>query len=324
MRTRTDLRSRSALTVQSKRVGLNQAGARGVYSVGRTCIVVRRKMDDPVREIHFDNRMESYEGYVPDGWSAETFGPVKPGSTLDHFLVDLLLAWRTTAYTASMPGTAIKVAQATTLGYAKFVSPDGSIVTFAENILAKVSRKVPELVEDRQLRAQLMTELVTVADEFRANRAKVEPEMPLDPIWNDFLTQDAFAMSVWSSQRVAYVAFYNAYEAFLVNCAKVVLGVPQLRATDKAFLEALRTAFGENLSGPCWTHHEIHIGREVRHSLSHANGRETEKLKKHKHGIKLLGGVLQVVPHDNHNLLRRLRAGVEALVAVAAAHPKFA
>jgi hypothetical protein len=281
-------------------------------------------MVDPVRNIYIDNRIESYEGYVPDDWAAKAFAPVKPGSAFDHLLVDLLLAWRTTAYTASMPATAIKVAQASTLGYAKFVSPDSSIVAFADAVLAKVTRKVPELVEDRGLRVSLVSEIATVSDEFRAQRAAVIPEAPIEPIWQDFLKQEAFAQSVWSSQRVCYVAFYNAYEAFLVDCAKLALGATQLRASDKAFLEALRTTFGRDLSGSCWMHREIHIGREVRHALSHAGGRETEKLKKQKHGIKLMEGVLRIVPHDNHNLLRRLRAGVDALITAAVAHPRFA
>ncbi len=281
-------------------------------------------MGDHVCDIYIDKRIGLYTDYVPDDWAPKAFGPVKSGSALDHLLMDLLLAWRTTAYTASMPATAIKVVQASTLGYAKFVSPDSSIVAFADAVLAKVSRKVPELVEDRGLRARLMSEIVTVGDEFRAQRAAATPEMPIEPIWEDFLTQDAFALSVWSSQRVSYVAFYNAYEAFLVDCAKQALGNSQLRSSQKAFLEALRAAFASDLSGPCWNHREIHIGREVRHSLSHAGGRETEKLKKQRHGIKLMDGVLQIVPQDNHNLLRRLRAAVEALIAVTATHPSFA
>src|SRR5260370_35108399 len=150
-------------------------------------------MSDPVRIIYIDNRMESYEGYVPDDWSRKVFQPVKHGSTLDHLLVDLVLGWRTTAYTASMPATAIKAVQSATLGYAKFVSPDSSIVAFADAVLAKVSRRVPELVEDRALRERLAAEIVTVADEFRVQRAAVTQAMPIDPLWNDFRAQDAFA-----------------------------------------------------------------------------------------------------------------------------------
>jgi hypothetical protein len=40
--------------------------------------------------------------------------------------------------------------------------------------------------------------------------------------------------------------------------------------------------------------------------------------------VKVLNGKLQIVPHDNHNLLRRMRAFVEALVDTVAADPRFA
>src|SRR5579862_7149150 len=192
-------------------------------------------MSDPIRSIYVDPRIELYDNYVPDEWAKKAFEPVNPGSALDQMLVDLVMSWRTTAYTASMPATAVKIAQSTTLGYAKFVSPDGSIVAFAEGVLARASRKVPELVDDRRLREELMKELVTAADDLRAQRAAVTPEMPTEPIWADFMKQDAFAMSVWSSQRVSFVAFYNAYEAFLVDCVKLTLGISELRATDKEF-----------------------------------------------------------------------------------------
>ena len=280
-------------------------------------------MSDPLREVWIDNRMEVHDGYLPDKWTGEVYDTSRGTGALYPIVVDLILAWRTAAYTAMMPATAIKAMQAATLGYAKYVTPDASVISYSEAVLAKVSRKVPELVENRDLRARLMGELVTVADEFRAQRAAVTPEMPIEPLWQEFLEQDAFRLSVWASQRLAYVAFYNAFEAFLVDCAKRILGVTQLRATDKAFLEALRNAFGTDLTGTCWNHHEIQIGREARHSLSHAGGRETEKLKKHKHGIKVIEGVLQIVPDDNHKLLRRLRAGADTLVAAAAGHPKF-
>jgi hypothetical protein len=116
----------------------------------------------------------------------------------------------------------------------------------------------------------------------------------------------------------------RTYEAFLVDCAKRVLGVTSLRATSDEFKDALRKGFTKDISAPCWTHHEINNARLVRHALSHAGGRETFDLKKQRHGVKLVDGVLQIVPHHNHNMLRRLRAGVDALVAVAASDPKFA
>ncbi len=232
--------------------------------------------------------------------------------------------WRTTSYTAAMPAVSVQTARATLLGYANHTTPDSSIVAFGDNIVAKVSRTVPELVENRDLRERLTAQLVIEADNFRNTRDAVELDMPIEPMWSQMLKEPAFQMSVWSSQRMSYVAFYNAYEAFLVNCAKHILGVTKLRATDKEFKDALRTGLGKDVFQPCWAHAELNNSRLVRHALSHADGRETDDLKKQRHGIMLIEGVLQILPEDNHKMLARLRSGVDALVTLAAAHPKFA
>src|SRR5205809_4273827 len=139
-------------------------------------------------------------------------------------------------------------------------------------------------------------------------RAAVKNEYPIEPMWAQFMNEAPFRISLWASQRVAFVAFYNAYEAFIVDCLKIGTGRSQLRLTDKKpFNEALRSGLSKDISIPCWPHHEINIARLVRHALSHNGGRETEDLKKQKHGIKLIGEELQVVPEDNHRMLRRLR-----------------
>jgi len=109
-----------------------------------------------------------------------------------------------------------------------------------------------------------------------------------------------------------------------VDCLKVGKGVCRLRSTDKtAFNDALRTALSQDITGPCWSHHEINIPRLVRHALSHNGGRVTEDLRKQKHGVELVGDVLQIMPQDIHLMLRRLRKAVEEVIAVTSGDPKF-
>src|ERR1019366_705045 len=174
-------------------------------------------MNDPVRTMFIDNRFESYEKYVPDEWTAGFFKNVAEKSILDQMLIDFVLAWRTTAYVASMPGTFIKAIQASTLGYVRYTSPDSSLISFGEKVMAEVSAEVPELVENSALRSRILAALVSSADAFRGRREKAmaEVDMPIQQMWEDFLKQDAFHMTISATQRVAYVAFYNAYEAFL-------------------------------------------------------------------------------------------------------------
>ena len=282
-------------------------------------------MSDDVRHFEIDDRLQAYEGYIPDGWMKETFGAVLPDSVLGGMTWDLMMSWRTTAYTASMPGVFAKAIQHSTLGYGEAIASEADVLTLAESVLKRVSRKVPELVEDSGLRARLMAEMVKTADEVRVAAAAAKPHLfPAETVWRDFLKQHVFQMSVWSSQRVAYVAFYNAYEAFLVDCLRVAAGLDQLRASDKStFNPLLRTALGDDISLPCWSHHEINNARLVRHALSHAGGRETADLKKQKHGVRLVGGALQIFPEDNKKMLDRLRKAVEVLAAAAAGRPEF-
>ncbi len=281
-------------------------------------------MDDSIRQLHTEIEISAYEGYLPEDWGEKTLAAVSKGSVLEQLLLDLGLLWRTASYTAQMPATSIRAMHAAAVGRGNYVTTDRSIVNYTDAILAKLSQRVPDLVENRTLRAQLVGALASIADEFRDKLASVKEEYPIEPIWTDFLQQLPFRLSLWSSQRLAFVAFYNAYEAFLVHCLKIGIGLPQLRSTDKkAFNEALRTSLGRDIAAPCWSHHEINIARLVRHALSHAGGRETEDLKKQPHGIKLIDGVLQIVPNDIHKMFRRLRLAVDELIAAAAGNPRF-
>lgn len=91
----------------------------------------------------------------------------------------------------------------------------------------------------------MVGELATIAAEFRDRAAAVKHEYPIEPIWEQFMEDTAFRISLWASQRVAYVAFYNGYEGFIVDFLKVGASLPSLRSTDKkAFNEALRTGWG--------------------------------------------------------------------------------
>jgi hypothetical protein len=281
-------------------------------------------MAEPDRHIYTDSDIKAYEGYMPDEWGERTIGPIPEGTVLERLLLDLSLSWRSASYTAQMPATSIRAMHAAAIGRSNFVSPDSSIVMYSERIIAQLCQRVPELVEYSWLRARLAEELVKISADFRDKAAAVKHDYPVEPIWAQFMGDTAFRISLWSSQRVAYMAFYNAYEAFIVDCLKAGKGLKHLRSTDKkVFNEALRTGLGTDISGPCWSHHEINIARLVRHAISHNGGRETDDLKKQKHGIKLIGQELQIVPEDIHRMLRRLRKAVEEVIVVTKAQPKF-
>ena len=273
--------------------------------------------------IFTDSDINAYQGYLPDEWGENTIGPIPEGTVLERLLLDLALAWRSASYTAQLPATSIRAMHAAAIGRASFVSPDSSIVAYSEKIIAQLTGMVPELTENRALRIRLMESLATIACEFRDRASQVGTSIPIDPIWADFMNDPAFRLSLWSSQRIAFVAFYNAYEVFLIDCLKVSTGLTSLRTQMEEFRKALRNSLREDIADPCWFHGEINIARLVRHALSHNGGRQTEDLKKQKFDIKLIGDNLQIVPEDNHWMLRRLRKAVEKVITVTRDAPKF-
>lgn len=274
-------------------------------------------VESPQIHIRVNPEIKAYQDYLPDDWSEAIVKQLPVGSVLERLVLDLALSWRSASYTAQMPATSIKAMHAAALGRGKMVSPDSSIVSYSDGILAKLSLQIPELVEDRALRALIQAALVAVAPDFRDRAAAVKDDFPIEPMWDEFLNDPPFHLSLWGSQRVAYVAFYNAYEAFLIDCLKFGKGVTRLRTTDKPeFNEALRTALGQDVTNPCWSHHEINLARLARHALSHNEGRLTEELKKQKHGIELIDDDLQIMPQDIHRMLNRLRAAVAEATAV--------
>lgn len=281
------------------------------------------KMPEPDRHIFTDSEIDIYQGYMPDEWGELTFETIAADTVLERLLLDLALAWRTAAYTAQMPASSIRAMHAAALGRGNFVSPDSSIVAYSEKIAVELTKQIPELTEDRALRSRLMASLVTITGELRDRTAKVKAEFPIEPIWAQFMNDTAFRLSLWSSQRLAFVAFYNAYEVFIVDCVKVATGLTSLRTQAEEFRKGLRSAFTKDIADTCWFNSELNIARLVRHALTHNGGRQTEDLKKHKHAIKLIGEDLQIVPEDNHRMLRHLRKSVDSVIAVAQGDRKF-
>jgi hypothetical protein len=281
-------------------------------------------MDEPDRRIRTDANISSYAGYMPDDWGEKTIDPIPDGTVLERLLMDLALSWRSASYTAQMPATCIRAMHAAALGRTRFISPDSSILAYSESIIAELARRTPGLVGDGELCATLLSELVKISAEVRDRTAAVKNEYPIEPLWAEFMEEVGFRISLWESQRIAFVAFYNAYESFIVRSLKVATGNRQLRSSQKKpFNEALRSGLGKDISPTCWSHHDINIARLVRHALSHYGGRETEDLKKQKHGVSLIDEELQIQPEDVKRMLQCLRTAVDEVTAIVRGNPKF-
>ncbi len=282
-------------------------------------------MAEQEHTIQIERDRGQYLGYIPDAWTASLDERMRGTPVLERLAFDMLLQWRAVANTASMPAVAVMAMHSTLNGYVQAVMPDSTALSWVDAIMKQLSRGVPELVEDRQLRAKLISKIATLATDIRDAKEVAQTSHPIEPMWQMMLEDPAFRLSLWSSQRVAYQGFWNVYEEFLVRCARRASGDEELRCMDGKFKGVLRTAFGahHDILDPCWTCKDIYASREVRNALTHSGGRITEPLAKLNHGIEIIDGVLQILPDDTHRLLLRLRIAIDALVSVAMMHPAF-
>ncbi len=279
---------------------------------------------EPDRTICTDPDINAYQGYIPDDWGERVIGPIPAGTVLKRLLLDLAVTWRSVSYTAQMPANSIRAMHATAIGRSSYFTKNASIVAFSDQVINQLAERVPGLHGNRNLVNKLTEGLREIATGFRDRARKAKDRVSVEFMWADFMQEMAFRMSLWSSQRVAYVSFYNAYEAFLVDTLKVALDVASLRVTQKKeFNDALRNALGVDISVQCWSSKDVFIPRLVRHALSHNGGRVTSDLASHNHGIKLIGEALQILPADVHRMLKPLRGAVERIVGVTTDSPKF-
>ena len=61
--------------------------------------------------------------------------------------------------------------------------------------------------------------------------------------WSEYKSQEDFMLAVWGSQRISFVAIYNAYETFAGGCLKAAN--PEFRPLKDKFDPAFEKAFGK-------------------------------------------------------------------------------
>ncbi len=281
-------------------------------------------MNEAVREIHTESDITAYQDYLRGEWCEKTSSQIQEGTILKRLFIDLELSWRSTSYTAQLPATSILAMHAAALGRGKFASSDRTILAYSEKIVDELIQRLPGIAEICSMRSAITRELVIISAETRDEIAsKKEVGVPVELIWSEFMGTAPFRLSLWSSQRVSYVAFFNAYEVFLVNCLKVGTGRESLRSTVKEFKSALREGLDKDISEACWHHHDIRIVRDVRHALIHNGGRETKDLKTHNHGIRMCKSELQIVPADIKRMLSLFMHAVDEIISVTRDNEKF-
>lgn len=275
------------------------------------------KHEEPAHQVVVDPRRESYRGVYSEQLAKEIDAAAADVPLLAPPTSNLLLQWRGIAYYVEFPSSLVAHMSAFAGSFIAQQAPQSNILKLADVVLAQCATVLPELTDDPSLARRLHAAVVDLAARLPGETSSATPLSSADEWWDAYIEEKPFRITLWSSQRVGYMAVFNAYETFITQCVQQLSGISGLRSGTKRFKAYLKRHLGDVLSQKCWHVAHIHAMRQVRHSLSHAGGRVTENLRNASHGVHVHDDFLQIMPEDIRRAYETLgRAALALITAV--------
>lgn len=265
--------------------------------------------DDPLLVI--DQRVESYKQFFDYEWSRRILAFTEPAPKLNSLVHKLGAAWKVASNTAMMPWLMNESLRGVTNGYNKGRSPEERIGNLLNVLRLKVLRELPHSLEVKlqinELLSRMMKQisLITIPDE--------KLELPPKFVWDHFIDNKDFQMSLWGSQCQAFSAVYFPYENFLVQCVRRASGSQKHYPNCKAIEDAYKETFSEQFAKRFVMDDAIHEARLVRNAIVHNGGVETEKLRSITHRYRIEGKQIQIMPEHIKELFTCLKFKVHDL-----------
>lgn len=260
--------------------------------------------------IVIDERLESYRTFFDHTW-ADRFVTLTGDTKLDDAAFSLCINWKAAANTHLVPWFTVTGLSQFAHGVLTGHDPLG------KKLIDALAHRLPAEMGDsmRHMQRKKLAEVIhrignEVCSALETAKEHVVPTA--DSYWQSFISapeSHEFRLIIWGSQRICYSAIYHAYEDFVRECIGLGMGHSTYRSSRaKKMLADAETVFGPTLAAECLGCKEVRIARLVRNSLAHNGGRETDELKRVRHGIQVEGGVLQIMAPDNRAIFDELKS----------------
>lgn len=279
--------------------------------------------DDILRTVYVATTLDAYRNFFNDDWGERVDRLAASKTKLSEIIFDLMMEWRAAAYTASLPVSILEHIKAYHDSFVNTGELNTTLLRLAQVIPAQLAQELPELSVDPSSLRRIREKLVDIGARIEEARDNATTEFPLEETWQSYLEHHVYQLSLWGSQRICFVSIYNSYENFLMRAVCIAQSNDSCRTSDREFKKYLFESFGEDLRNKCWTSGELNIARLARHSLSHAGGRLTDKLKEQNHGFVIRDGRIQIVPEKTKALFSLLKDCVYSLAEKAVTMPEF-
>lgn len=281
------------------------------------------KMNEIIDSIIIDESLESYDVFLENEWAEQVTKVSRHASKLEKFMLNLILDWRGISYTASLPSQIPKSLKNFHDSFVKLGKPNMELIEITETYSKRLTNEVEEIRSWPELRTKVQETLVRIGDDVLKGFQIAPIELNLEKIWKEYREINYIKFSIWSSQRICYKAFYDAYETFVLQCMRVVVRQPTYKIRKNKIENDFIVHFGKPLYDQCWGDTKIKISRLTRHALSHTRGQITAELKKHDHGFELVNDVVQIKPKDLNDLYNVLKNSVLDLATKASSISQF-
>jgi hypothetical protein len=285
-------------------------------------------MSDVIGHMLIDDDIDAYTDIFTSEFGNEIGNRPTAGTKVRSITDNLLINWRSAGYVAGMPPQYV-------LGIEKSVrtisnTPTGGteLLNLADGMLKRITAKVPDLFADPALRRSVHEALVDLGAAYQEKLANTPFKLDVAAYWQQYLHLAPFQQYVWSSERLSYQSVYNAYEEFIVECARVANNLPKLRSSGndenkRDFRWYFREAFGDSMIQECWHYPEVNRIRLIRHSLAHAGGKITDNIKTAGISVREYKGVIHMFPGDVREAIHTLGNCVLKIIDVANTKPEF-
>lgn len=279
-------------------------------------------MGETVKRIFYETDLKAYNSFLENEWTTKIMEDLESHKVLQELIIDLIINWRGASYTTYLPLQTIDHVQSFYEGYQKSDRPNYNLVRLTEIIIQRFNNKIPEFKVDPTLARKMKTEIIKIGSDVNEAFDKVERIFPLEETWNEYLKTPSHQITLWSTQRICYVALFSAFENFIIQSLKIGLSVSSYqinRDTNKD----IKTVFGDQILSKCWANDKIDLIRQTRHCLVHGAGKISAKLKQRKHNFEIIDDEIQITPTDTKNSYNTLKEAVTIFTKNAKKHPNF-
>ena len=264
--------------------------------------------DDVIAKITIDPNLANYKDILSSEWCKAFCESLDQAPGLKDAGLRLVFQWRAIAGVADFPSTAMHIFSSFAEGVIRQQPVANAAEPLAESFASTIQSRAPKLARQPLFKGALRHATADTTKKLErvlgATLSTVTPEQA----WSAFIEEKAFRFRVWSCLQTASVAAFNAYEGFLAAPLPPRVG-------REGFDDRAKKYYGDKLHQRLLHTHVIDVATQLRHAISHNQGRCTDNLNKFRHGLATHDGLISVYPGDIRKFIKAMGEAAAELVA---------